>query len=263
MSARGKDSNLSFDKRFTTMYTDGSVITQTGTGGGVAFWPEAIREYGAALGLKPLEAWLLITLMSFVWERGNRARPSFLKLARDWSMGEKTLTKARDNLIRMGYIRFEGQGTAWNDRTIRYSIDGFNAALTYAILCDPEKTDNPVTMADLLPNSPREFSRYTTPDEVNKYYNDHNQLFDWNTRIPEPIGTLPSAKKTGYSKTCQDCSIEFIAGAKNAVRCPSCRKKLAKQKLASLLLRDVPVYHTDTVDGYVMDSVDGGERNDT
>ncbi len=118
----------------------GKDILEAGKGGGFVALPYMLDDYEKALGLEPLEMWLLKRLLRNYWNADD-IFPSFRKIARQAKISVPTLRKIRRQLEAKGFIQMTGRkGTTKGAPDNRLTIDmrPLFFALWICILCDPQ-----------------------------------------------------------------------------------------------------------------------------
>lgn len=230
-------------ERFASSYDNGEIIAGEGPGKGFASYPWALDEYERALGLKPLETWLMKRMLRHSWEKGTLVFVSFRKVCRDADISRETLAKAANSLKAKGYL--SDVGRLPYSHKVKFDVTGIYEALLTAIKCNPKskwaKTSGVTTIFDQFEDSPDEWRKYHTPAEINRWYAARGERFDWSTCTSEPWNNEPDRV---YTVICIECDAEFEAFSLNAKYCPDCREHKRQErwenfKQAFLNLADV------------------------
>lgn len=93
--------------------------------------PSTLIERQRKLGLDPLDFNILLHLMSYWWEPGNKPRPSKKTIAAAVGRDPRTVQRRIASLERQGLIKREGRnGAGRGTQTNRYHFDGLIKAAT-------------------------------------------------------------------------------------------------------------------------------------
>lgn len=231
------ESEFDYVLRFSSRFTDGQIIVNEGEGNGATSYPWALNDYEAALGLHPIETWLLIKMIGHVWKQDSRSYFSMSGVEKTAQISRTKLDKVIAELKRKGYIHCEGQKGKFDKRNI-YDVTGVYLALTFAIQCNPDSgfamnNGGACTMADLFTTPPKEFANFATPAQVNEYYHERGKYFNWCTASVVDLDAEGKVYK--YWHVCEACCEDFPTNAHNAKRCPDCRADYEEYRLQVFL----------------------------
>jgi hypothetical protein len=177
------------EERFSTTYTDGTIIIKEGKGGGYASYPWALHDYERALDISVKESWLISRMVKHSWEKRRIVNISMSKVCRKSIISRPTLTKLINSLLNKGYIDIVGWEEPGDNRAI-YDVSGVYAALTIAIMCDPfsdyTEENGKHWISDFFENSPYEWSGFSTPKQLNDHLLEQGKRMNWCIGLIEP-----------------------------------------------------------------------------
>jgi hypothetical protein len=219
-------------ERYSSRFTDGQVIVNEGPGKGFASYPWVLDRYERALDLSPAESWLLHRLIKYAWKSGGLVFVSMRKICREAKTSRAGIDKLVRLLLQKGYISEIERGHKMTDHRVRYDISGVYLALELAVKCDRNSKwsieNGEITVGDFFNHPEDDWFLFTSPGELNTWFNERGKRFNWGEGRSEDWQEI--RRERSYRLLCEDCGEEFIAGASNAARCPSCQAGLRKRR---------------------------------